>query len=302
MVEPYQLLEARAAGADLALLIVAALDDDTLRRLHDEARGARADRAGRGPRRGRDRAGRRRSAPSWWASTPATSRPSTSTPAPSPGWPRWCPSDRVLVAESGITGPDDVATYVGRRRPRRAGGRGAGARRRPRGRRGRHDDDGSDGDDRRRTALGWDADERGYFGQWGGRFMPEALVAALDELDAAWQDARVDPASSATSRRSCATSPTRRARSTTPSGSAEQLGVTLLLKREDLNHTGAHKIRNVLGQALLTSGWASRGSSPRPAPASTASPPPPRRRTSGSTAPSTWARSTPTGRRSTSPG
>ena len=72
----------------------------------------------------------------------------------------------------------------------------------------------------------WDADERGYFGDFGGRFMPEALVAALDELDAAWQEARADPAFRATSSRSCASSPTPRARSTTPSGSAEQLGVT----------------------------------------------------------------------------
>ena len=41
----------------------------------------------------------------------------------------------------------------------------------------------------------YDADERGYFGEtWGGRFMPEALVAALDELTAAWQDAMADPA------------------------------------------------------------------------------------------------------------
>ena len=56
IVTGYQLLEARAAGADLVLLIVAALDDDELRRLHDEARELGHDRARRGPRRGRDRA------------------------------------------------------------------------------------------------------------------------------------------------------------------------------------------------------------------------------------------------------
>ena len=103
----------------------------------------------------------------------------------------------------------------------------------------------------------WDADDRGYFGApggvaWGGRFMPEALVAALDELDAAWQDARADPAFQQEFEailRDFANIPS-------PLYHAErlsrQLGVTVLLKREDLNHTGAHKIRNVLGQALLT--------------------------------------------------
>ncbi len=98
----------------------------------------------------------------------------------------------------------------------------------------------------------WDADERGYFGEWGGRFMPEALVAALDELEAAWREARDDPdfqrAFDAILRDFANTpSPLYHAERL-----SEQLGVTVLLKREDLNHTGAHKIRNVLGQALLT--------------------------------------------------
>ncbi len=98
----------------------------------------------------------------------------------------------------------------------------------------------------------WDADERGYFGTWGGRFMPEALVAALDELDAAWQDAKADPAF----RQDFDAILRDFANTPSPLYHAErlsrQLGVTVLLKREDLNHTGAHKIRNVLGQALLT--------------------------------------------------
>ena len=99
----------------------------------------------------------------------------------------------------------------------------------------------------------FDADERGYFGEtWGGRFMPEALVAALDELTEAWHDAMADAGFVAefdAILRDYAGMPS-------PLFHAERLsktyGVRILLKREDLNHTGAHKIRNVLGQALLT--------------------------------------------------
>jgi tryptophan synthase beta chain len=99
----------------------------------------------------------------------------------------------------------------------------------------------------------YDADERGYFGQtWGGRFMPEALIAALDELTVAWRDAMADESFVADFER------VLRDYAGTPSRlyHAERLselaGARVLLKREDLNHTGAHKIRNVLGQALLT--------------------------------------------------
>jgi tryptophan synthase beta chain len=99
----------------------------------------------------------------------------------------------------------------------------------------------------------YDADERGYFGEtWGGRFMPEALVAALDELTDAWQDAMADESFVAEFER------VLRDYAGTPSRlyHAERLsaavGARVLLKREDLNHTGAHKIRNVMGQALLT--------------------------------------------------
>jgi tryptophan synthase beta chain len=100
--------------------------------------------------------------------------------------------------------------------------------------------------------MTYDADERGWFGDFGGRFMPEALVAALDELTVAWQEAMADPAFVASFEqilREYAGTPS-------PLYFAERLsdkvGARILLKREDLNHTGAHKIRNVLGQALLT--------------------------------------------------
>ena len=98
----------------------------------------------------------------------------------------------------------------------------------------------------------WDADEIGYFGDFGGRLMPEALVAALDELTVAWQDAMADPGfveEFAAIQRDYAGIPSPLYEATRLS---EKVGVTVLLKREDLNHTGAHKIRNVLGQALLT--------------------------------------------------
>src|SRR4249919_589356 len=102
----------------------------------------------------------------------------------------------------------------------------------------------------------WDADERGWFGGeaegWGGRYMPEALVRALDELTVAWHEAMDDPAfveEFETIGREYAGLPSLLYEATRLS---EQVGCRILLKREDLNHTGAHKIRNVLGQALLT--------------------------------------------------
>ncbi|WP_307807892.1 tryptophan synthase subunit beta [Nocardioides xinjiangensis] len=101
--------------------------------------------------------------------------------------------------------------------------------------------------------MRYEADERGYFGEtWGGRFMPEALVAALDELTEAWHDAMADEAFVADFEqvlRDYAGTPSRLYHAERLS---ETVGARVLLKREDLNHTGAHKIRNVLGQALLT--------------------------------------------------
>ena len=93
----------------------------------------------------------------------------------------------------------------------------------------------------------YDADERGYFGErWGGRFMPEALVAALDELTDAWRDAMADEAFVGEFERvlrDYAGTPSRLYHAERLS---EQVGARVLLKREDLNHTGAHKIRNCL--------------------------------------------------------
>jgi len=95
-------------------------------------------------------------------------------------------------------------------------------------------------------------DSAGHFGDFGGRFMPEALQAALDELTVAWQDAMADPVfvgELETLLREYAGTPSLLYEARRLS---EVAGARILLKREDLNHTGAHKIRNVLGQALLT--------------------------------------------------
>jgi tryptophan synthase beta chain len=96
-------------------------------------------------------------------------------------------------------------------------------------------------------------DESGHFGPYGGRFVPEALVAALDEVTAAFETARADVEFVAELSRLHRTytgrpSPLTEARRL----SAHAGGARILLKREDLNHTGSHKINNVLGQALLT--------------------------------------------------
>ena len=76
-------------------------------------------------------------------------------------------------------------------------------------------------------ATAHDPGPRGRFGPYGGQYVAETLMPALAELEAAWRAARVD------------------------AGFGAEVGATVLLKREDLNHTGAHKINNCIGQALL---------------------------------------------------
>ncbi len=95
-------------------------------------------------------------------------------------------------------------------------------------------------------------DRRGHFGPFGGQFVPETLMAALHELDCAFRAARRDPAF----RRELRDYLTRYAGRPTPLYPARRLGkalggMRLYLKREDLLHTGAHKINNAIGQALL---------------------------------------------------
>jgi tryptophan synthase beta chain len=93
----------------------------------------------------------------------------------------------------------------------------------------------------------------GHFGQYGGRFVPEALIAALDELEAAHNSAKSDPIFQAELAELHRTYTGRPSIITEAKRFAEHAGgARILLKREDLNHTGSHKINNVLGQALLT--------------------------------------------------
>lgn len=92
-----------------------------------------------------------------------------------------------------------------------------------------------------------------YFGEYGGRFVPESLIAALDELDAVYQTAKADPAFVRELKELHRTYIGRPSILTEAKRFAEHAGdVRIILKREDLNHTGSHKINNVLGQALLT--------------------------------------------------
>ena len=96
-------------------------------------------------------------------------------------------------------------------------------------------------------------DDTGHFGIYGGSFAPEALTAALDELTEQYLAAQADPAFGAElSRllRDYAGRPTLITE--VPRFAAEAGGGRVFLKREDLTHTGSHKINNVLGQALLT--------------------------------------------------
>ncbi|CAB4565587.1 MAG: tryptophan synthase subunit beta [Actinobacteria bacterium] len=93
----------------------------------------------------------------------------------------------------------------------------------------------------------------GHFGQYGGRFVPEALIGALEELEAAHNAAINDPEFQAELSELHRTYTGRPSILTEAKRFAEHAGgARIFLKREDLNHTGSHKINNVLGQALLT--------------------------------------------------
>ena len=96
-----------------------------------------------------------------------------------------------------------------------------------------------------------DPGSEGRFGEFGGRFVPETLVPACAELEAGFIDAWADPAFRKELDDLLRDYAGRPSLLTECHRLSEHLGLRLLLKREDLNHTGSHKINNVLGQALL---------------------------------------------------
>ena len=153
------------------------------------------------------------------------------------------------------------------------------------------------------TAL---PDGRGYFGEFGGRYVPETLMPALAELEAAYEAARADDAFAAELDDLLATYAGRPTALTRARRLEERLGgegaPRIYLKREDLAHTGAHKINAALAQGLLARRMGKPASSPRPAPASMAWPRRRPARCSASSASSTWAPRMCGGRRSTSSG
>jgi tryptophan synthase beta chain len=96
-----------------------------------------------------------------------------------------------------------------------------------------------------------DPGTRGRFGDFGGLFVPETLVPACQELDRAFREAWTDPDFRGELDRLLRDYAGRPSLLTDCANLSAELGVRVLLKREDLNHTGSHKINNVLGQALL---------------------------------------------------
>ena len=101
------------------------------------------------------------------------------------------------------------------------------------------------------SGLMGEPSETGRFGEFGGRFVPETLVPACQELEAAFREAWADPVFRTELDDILRDYAGRPSILTECHNLGDHLGVRVLLKREDLNHTGSHKINNVLGQALL---------------------------------------------------
>jgi tryptophan synthase beta chain len=94
-------------------------------------------------------------------------------------------------------------------------------------------------------------DARGRFGTFGGRYVPEVLIPALDELEAGWREIRDDQGFQGEFQRILADFVGRPTPLTYAARLSDRLGYRIWLKREDLSHTGAHKINNTIGQVLL---------------------------------------------------
>ncbi len=101
------------------------------------------------------------------------------------------------------------------------------------------------------TAFGFDPDERGHFGKFGGRFVPETLMPALLELDEAYKAVRFDSGFWDEVNDLLHEYVGRPSPLYLAEGLGDELGANIYLKREDLNHTGAHKVNNTIAQGLL---------------------------------------------------
>jgi tryptophan synthase beta chain len=99
--------------------------------------------------------------------------------------------------------------------------------------------------------VGAEVERLGRFGPYGGRYVPETLIAALEELAVVYDEARADPQFLSELEGLLHTYVGRPTALSEAPRLSERVGCRVLLKREDLNHTGAHKINNTLGQVLL---------------------------------------------------
>ena len=97
----------------------------------------------------------------------------------------------------------------------------------------------------------FEPDAGGHFGPYGGRYVPETLMAPLEDVERAWREARVDAAFQAELKELLTTYAGRPTPLYFARRMSAELGLKIYLKREDLLHTGAHKINNCLGQVLL---------------------------------------------------
>lgn len=256
-VDEYQIWEARAHGADLVLLIVAALDDARLQRFlelthslgmealvetHTAEEIARAAQAG--------------------ARIVGVNTRNLKTLDVDPQvfvqLADALPADAVLVAESGVSSVEDIELYarygadavltgealvkagdpVGMVHLFRTVGTAARAMARAE-------------QPSARQEHQWRNAPGPYFGDFGGRWMPESLVAALEQVEETFQKAVVDPGFLEEFQRLSRDYANRPSLLTEAARFSREAGCRVLLKREDLNHTGSHKINNVLGQALL---------------------------------------------------
>lgn len=276
-VDEYQIWEARAHGADMVLLIVAALDDPTLRRFldltHELGMHALVETHTTEEIRRAVAVGARiigvntRNLKTLDVDVDTFGRLADQIP-----------TDAVIIAESGVSGEDQIKLYAGHGAnavltgevlvrsddPSRTIARfrevGAAARvdflagKKPPAAQAEFAAEQFAAADAAAPASGGRSLKNSpgpYFGDFGGRWMPESLVAALDELTEVFDKARTDDEFAEEFQRLSRDYSGRPSLLTEAKRFGEAIGARVFLKREDLNHTGSHKINNVLGQALL---------------------------------------------------